>query len=61
MERVIKKTGFKRLSGWPLISRFKRNRRLRPAPGSQWEIDRLSKGWERESESTRARMARIGI
>ncbi|HVF91072.1 MAG TPA: hypothetical protein VNH22_13465 [Blastocatellia bacterium] len=61
MEQLIKKPVIARLYESPLVSRLRRGGRERPAPGSQAEIDRLSKGWERESDSTRAKMARIGI
>ena len=43
------------------IPMLNRRRRERPAPVSQAEIDRLPRGWELKSESTRAKMARIGI
>lgn len=61
MEEVIKKPGIGRLRQMPFISKFRRRLRERPAPRSQAEIDRLAKGWEQKSQSTRARMARIGI
>ena len=43
------------------LLRLRRTSSLRPAPKSQAEIDRMLKGWERHSESIRAKMARIGI
>jgi hypothetical protein len=61
MEQVTKRAAIGKLFELPLIFKFKRGRQERPAPRSQHEIDRLSKGWERKSESMRARMARIGI
>jgi hypothetical protein len=61
MEQVIKKPILVKLRKSLLISRLLRDTGTRPAPRSQWEIDKLSKGWERYSESTRAKMARIGI
>ncbi|HKA17935.1 MAG TPA: hypothetical protein VKN18_06420 [Blastocatellia bacterium] len=60
MEQTIRKPGIAFLRKvYPLW--LKRLGHQRPAPKSQAEIDRLSKGWERESQSLRARMARIGI
>lgn len=60
MEQISRRPAIGRLFDLPLI--FKLGRRSeRPAPRSQAEIDRLPKGWERLSESTRARMARLGI
>jgi hypothetical protein len=61
MEQVIKKIIFVKLRESSLISLLRSRRLERPAPRSQAEIDRLPRGWERDSESTRARMARIGI
>ena len=61
MEEVIKKPVVVRLRQMPLISKFRRRLQERPAPRSQADIDRLATGWEQKSQSTRARMARIGI
>jgi hypothetical protein len=61
MQHVIKKPVTLKLYELSLISRLRRRRGERPAPVSQAEIDRLPQGWERKSESTRAKMARIGI
>ena len=61
MEQVIRRPTIERLLERTFIARLKWGRQQRPAPGNQADIDRLPKGWEWESESTRARMARIGI
>jgi hypothetical protein len=61
MEQIIKKPFWLRLRRSSLIGRLLGNHHQRPAPASQWEIDRLAMGWERQSNSTRAKMARIGI
>jgi hypothetical protein len=59
MEHIIKKPHLAILRTFLVL-------RLKPAgqqygPRSQAEIDRLTKGWERKSESIRAKMVRIGI
>jgi hypothetical protein len=61
MEQIIKKPILVKLRESLLISRLLRDTDSRPAPQSQREIDKLAKGWECHSESTRAKMARIGI
>ena len=61
MEVVIKKPGVGKLRELPFFFKLRRIRQERPAPRSQAEIDRLANGWEHKSQSTRARMARIGI
>jgi len=61
MEQVIRRPAYLRLLEVSLISWFKRARRQRPVPRNQADIDRLPKGWERKSESTRAKMARLEI
>ncbi len=57
MQQVIKKPVIVKLYELSFIFRLNE----RPAPISQAEIDRLPQGWELKSESTRAKMARIGI
>jgi hypothetical protein len=61
MEQIMKKPFWLRLRRSSLIDRLLRNNHQQTAPASQWEIDRLAKGWERHSNSTRAKMTRIGI
>lgn len=61
MEQIIKNQIFLKFRESRLLSRLLRDKSQRPAPASQWEIDRLAKGWEHYSESTRTKMARIGI
>jgi len=61
MEHVTKRPDVGKLFELRFIFKLKRGRQERPAPRTQGEIDRLSNGWEHDSESMRARMARIGI
>lgn len=61
MQQIIRKPIAVKFYELSFISRLRRSRHERPAPVSQAEIDRLPRGWERKSESTRAKMARIGI
>lgn len=61
MEQVIKKAIIVKLRQSSFMSRLWQGHIQKPAPRSQAEIDRLPNGWERESESVRAKMARIGI
>jgi hypothetical protein len=61
MEQIIKKPIFLKLRQSQWLFGLLPDKSPRPAPASQLEIDRLAQGWEHHSESTRAKMARIGI
>jgi hypothetical protein len=61
MEQIMKKPFWVTLREMSLIGRLLGHGHQRPGPANQRDIDRLATGWQRHSNSTRARMARIGI